>query len=86
MEGYSWRWGLPSAGVLDIQVRADLRRQGLARFLLTHVLRKLQDDYFGIVEVQASDTDEAALGLFGALGFERVDAGRVYRKDAPSHG
>jgi ribosomal protein S18 acetylase RimI-like enzyme len=86
MEGYSWRWGLPSAGVLDIQVRADLRRQGLARFLLTDVLRKLQDDYFGIVEVQAAETDLAALALFGTLGFERVDAGHVYRKDAPPRG
>jgi ribosomal protein S18 acetylase RimI-like enzyme len=81
MEGYSWRWGHPCVGVLEIQVRSDLRRQGVAKFLLTQVLRKLQDEYFGMVEVQTPERNPAALALFRALGFEHVDTGRVFRRD-----
>jgi ribosomal protein S18 acetylase RimI-like enzyme len=83
MEGYSWRWGCPSVGVLDIQVRTDLRRQGLAKFLLTQILRRLQEEYFGIVEVQAPEPNPTALALFQTLGFQSVDVGRVYLKDLP---
>ncbi len=80
MEGYSWRWGCPSVGVLDIQVRSELRRQGLAKFLLTQILRRLQEEYFGIVEVQALEQHSMALTLFQSLGFQTVDTGRVYLK------
>jgi ribosomal protein S18 acetylase RimI-like enzyme len=81
MEGYSWRWGHPSAGLLEIQVRSDLRRQGVAKFLLSQILRKLQEEYFGVVEAQAPEADATAGALLASLGFERVDVGRVYRKE-----
>src|SRR4051794_19102605 len=32
----------PAAGILDVQVRPDLRRQGLARFLIGQMLRYIQ--------------------------------------------
>src|SRR5262249_54684369 len=80
MEGYSWRWNYPAAGVLDVQVRPDLRRQGLARFLLSQLLRYLQDQYFGIVEVQTDDRHQAAVRLYRGRGVEQVDGGRTYRK------
>jgi ribosomal protein S18 acetylase RimI-like enzyme len=82
MEGYSWRWGCPSVGTLDVQVRSDWRRQGLAKFLLTQILRRLQEEYFGIVEAQTPEQNELAIGLLRSIGFERVDAGRVYLKEA----
>jgi ribosomal protein S18 acetylase RimI-like enzyme len=81
MEGYSWRWNHPAVGLLEIQVRTDLRRQGLAKFLLTQMLRGLQEQYFGIVEVQTPERNPTALALFKSLGFEQVDVGRVYRRD-----
>jgi ribosomal protein S18 acetylase RimI-like enzyme len=80
MEGYSGQWGCPAAGLLDVQVRGELRRQGLAKYLLSQILRRLQEEYFGVVEVQAADQNSAALALFTSLGFERVDTGRVYTK------
>src|SRR5205823_6046819 len=58
MEGYGWRWNQPAAGVLEIQVRPELRRLGLAKFLLAQLLRYLQDQYFGIVEVQSSERNQ----------------------------
>lgn len=80
MEGFSWRWGCPSVGVLDVQVGGEFRGQGLAKLLLTHLLRRLQEDYFGLVEAQIRDDDVVAASLLRALGFERVDVGRVFEK------
>ena len=80
LEGYSWRWGFPSAGVFDIQVREDLRRQGLAKLLASQVLRVLQDQFFGIVELQAAEDRPDAAGLCRSLGLEPVDVGTSYRK------
>jgi ribosomal protein S18 acetylase RimI-like enzyme len=82
LEGYGWRWGFPAAGVLDIQVREDLRRQGLAKLLLSQILRFLQDQFFGICELHASSTDEALVGLCRAATMEHVDTGTTYIKKA----
>lgn len=81
MEGFSWRWNYPAAGVMDVQVRPDLRRQGLGKYLLNQLLRHLQEQYFGLAEVQTFEENTAAIALFRSLGFELVDTGRQYRKD-----
>lgn len=80
MEEFSWRWNAPSVGLLDVQVVEGRRRQGLARFLLWNILRYLQDNFFGIVEVHADQHNEAALKLFQGLGFKPVDVGRHFIK------
>jgi ribosomal protein S18 acetylase RimI-like enzyme len=80
MEGFSWRWNQPSCGICDLAVRADLRRQGIAKFLLSNVLRYLQEQFFSIVEVQGREENEPAVRLFRGLGFESVDTGMAYRK------
>jgi GNAT superfamily N-acetyltransferase len=80
LEGYGWRWGFPSAGVLDIQVRQDLRRQGLAKLLMAHVLRFLQDQFFGICEVQAPSDAPDLIGLSRASTLDQVDVGTTYVK------
>ena len=84
LEGYSWRWGFPSAGVLDIQVRQDLRRQGLAKLLMAQVLRFLQDQFFGICEVQAPADQPDLIGLLKAATLEQVDVGTSYIKTIKS--
>jgi ribosomal protein S18 acetylase RimI-like enzyme len=80
MEGFSWRWGVLSAGVMDLQVSATLRRQGLAKYLMAQLMKYLQDNYFGLVEVQVPERNQAAVSLYRSLGFEQVDAGRIYQK------
>ena len=79
LEGFSWEWNKPAAGILDVQVRPDLRRQGLAKLLVAQVLRFLQDQFFAVAELQAPADDAVAVGLCKSLGFEQVDAGHVYR-------
>lgn len=84
MEGFSWRWGVPAVGLVDVLVQEDLRGQGLGKFLVTSILRYLQDQYFGLVEAQAPDHNPAAVKLLQGTGFEQVDLGRIYRKLVPS--
>lgn len=80
LEGYGWRWGYPSAGILDIQVRQDLRRSGLAKLLVSQVLRFLQDQFFGVCELQAPAEFPALVGLCRAATMEEVDVGTTYIK------
>ncbi len=78
MEGYGWRWNTPAAGVMDIQVRNDLRRQGVGKYLIAQLLRYLQEQYFGVVEVQVNEESEAAIKMFRSMGFDQVDVGIMY--------
>jgi ribosomal protein S18 acetylase RimI-like enzyme len=66
MEGFSWRWNQPSCGLSEISVRSDLLRQGLAKFLLTSVVRYLQEQFFGLVEIHVREENEPALGWSAA--------------------
>jgi ribosomal protein S18 acetylase RimI-like enzyme len=81
MEGYSRSWNESALGLVELGVRPDLRRQGLARFLLAQMFRYLQDQYFSLVEVQVPETHESVLNLYHALGFQQVDTGHVYRRE-----
>jgi ribosomal protein S18 acetylase RimI-like enzyme len=81
MDGYWQRWNQPVFGIVDLEVREDLRRQGLAKFLLAQVLRKLQEQFFTLAEVQTMERNEAAVKLFQGLGFVQVDTGRTYRRE-----
>jgi len=72
--------GNSAAGVLDVQVRPDVRRQGLARFLVNQMLRYVQDQHFRSAEVHVPELNQPALALFKGLGFEQIDIGRNYRK------
>lgn len=81
MESLTRRRNVASFGIIDLEVRADLRRQGLAKFLLTYLLLNIQDErYYALAETQALERNEAAVKLYQRLGFEKVDEGRIYRK------
>jgi ribosomal protein S18 acetylase RimI-like enzyme len=80
MEAYSRSWNECVVGLRDLEVRSDLRRQGLAKFLLAQLLRYLQEQYFSIVEVQVPNENVPGTRLFQNLGFEVVDVGHVYRR------
>jgi len=80
MTDFGWRWGAPAVGILEVQVRNDLRRQGLGKFLIAQMLRHLQEQYFAVAEVQVPEEDETAAKLFRSLGFVQVDVGVSYKK------
>jgi ribosomal protein S18 acetylase RimI-like enzyme len=80
MEPYRQQWNEHAIGITDITVPADLRRQGLAKFLMAQLFRYLQDQFFSLVEIQGRSDNTAALGLMQSLGFEEVDRGHIYRR------
>ncbi len=80
MEAFSCTWNQPAVGILDVQVRDELRRQGLAKFLLAQLLRYLQDQYFGLAEIQTLEQNLPAVNLIRSVGFDQVDTGRIYKK------
>jgi ribosomal protein S18 acetylase RimI-like enzyme len=84
MTDYGWRWGAPPAGIIEVQVRNDLRRQGLGKYLLAQALRHLQEQYFAVAEVHVPAEDETSARLFRTLGFVQVDEGIVYTKGGPA--
>ena len=83
LEGFSWRWNQPAAGLLDLQVRSDLRRQGLGKMLAAQAMRFVQDQFFAVLEMQVPAGDPGLVGLCQSLGCEQVDEGWTYGIDPP---
>jgi ribosomal protein S18 acetylase RimI-like enzyme len=83
MEGFSHRWNESALGLTEVEVRQDVRRQGVAKYLLSQALRYLRDQYFTLAELQVCESNEAGRRLCQSLGFKQVDTGRMFLKDAP---
>ena len=81
MEGFSYRWNSPAAGILELNIREDHRRAGLGRYFLANLLRYLQEQYFGICECQAAASNISARRLLETMAFTPVDEGVVYVKE-----
>jgi ribosomal protein S18 acetylase RimI-like enzyme len=80
MEGYSYRWGKPSIGIVGFEVHPEYRSQGLGKLLLTNILRQMQEQFFEIAEIQVLEKNLVALSLLRSFGFETVDRGQVFLK------
>ena len=83
LEGFSWRWNQPAAGLLDLQVRDDLRRQGLGKLLAAQAMRFVQDQFFAVLEMQVPAAESALVALCQSLGCEQVDEGWTYHIGPP---
>jgi ribosomal protein S18 acetylase RimI-like enzyme len=81
IEPLSTSWGLPTAGMFDLEVSRDRRRQGLATFLLGEAFERLRARGVVRIEAQTMQSNTAATALYEKLGFTRVDTGVVYRKE-----
>ncbi len=62
----------PSRGLYGLQIGPDLRRSGLATYLVGESLKHLVASGIAAVEAQTKASDEASLKLFTKLGFEKV--------------
>lgn len=81
MEHFAWRWHQPSAGLIDLVVPEGYRRRGYAKYLISQVLRYLQEQFYGIAEFQVPESNVPARRLVESLGFVQVDEGRVFHKE-----
>ena len=82
IEPLSTSWSVPTAGMVDLQVSATRRRQGLATFLLGEAFERLRGRGIVRVEAETMQQNAPAIALYEKLGFTRVDEGAVYRKES----
>ncbi len=75
------RWNEHAIGFVDLEVDPDMRRQGLAKFLVSRLLGHLQDQFYSLAEIHIPSDNEPALRLVAGLGFQPVDTGWQFRKD-----
>jgi ribosomal protein S18 acetylase RimI-like enzyme len=80
IEPLSTGWQVPTAGMFDLQVTPEARRQGLATFLLGEAFARLRNRGIVLVEAQTMRGNTPALAMYQKLGFETVDHGYVFRK------
>lgn len=80
MEPFSTAWGVHAAGFVDVQVRPEFHRQGLAMFLIGEAMQHLRQEGISLIEVQTMSANSSAQGLYRKLGFHAIDQGAVYRK------
>jgi mycothiol synthase len=73
--------GQPSGQIEPFGVRADLRRTGLGRALLTACLQRLAQRGARQIAVETDDYRDAAYRFYEAIGFRPAHKVLVYRKD-----
>jgi ribosomal protein S18 acetylase RimI-like enzyme len=80
MQPLSSAWGVTAWGLLRVDIEGTRRRQGLANYMVAEALHDLSQEGVGLVETQVAGSNDAALRLFGKLGFESHDSGIVFRR------
>jgi ribosomal protein S18 acetylase RimI-like enzyme len=82
LDFYLPRWNRRAIGLLDLHVPEPMRRKGYGQSLLVEVCRRVRSELIQLVEAHVDERDQVVTKLLEASGFQRVDAGIVYRKDA----
>ena len=80
MEGFARRWNGPAIGILRFEVEAELRRTGVGKFLLAHLLRQVREQFFQTAEIHLESTNGDAIRFLQSLAFQEVDFGHVYTR------
>lgn len=80
MEGFCVRWNQPAVGMVDFEISANYRRQGIGKYFLSQLLRHLQEQFFEIAELHVAEENSIGLGFCRSLGFQQVDVGQLYKK------
>lgn len=78
------RYGGPARGLYNLNIREDLRRSGIATYLVAESLKHLSKSQVAVVEAQACESDLASLALFEKLGFQRKATGQLLRLELTS--
>jgi ribosomal protein S18 acetylase RimI-like enzyme len=80
LDHFSGRWGVRTAGLINLRVDPGRRRQGLATFVLGEAFKQLHEQGFAAVEGQVSIKDEVVLKLLRNLGFVEVERGSTFER------
>jgi ribosomal protein S18 acetylase RimI-like enzyme len=80
MDLYGQRWNRPAIGILRCEVLPKLRRLGIGKYLLSQLLRQVQEQYFEVAEVQLPEDNQPAIQFLKSLAFEHIDTGQVFTR------
>lgn len=83
METFGRAWNTVSFGLHEFFIEESRRRLGYGKLLLYSILKHLQDNRIGLVEVQFDAENLAGRGLVQAVGFRQVDVGRQFTRVNP---
>jgi len=86
MEAFGREDGLHRYALTDLVVDPNYRRRGLARFLVVELIKYARLQYIDRLCVQTDSSNQPALALYRALGFEQVETSRLYRLDSQGGG
>jgi ribosomal protein S18 acetylase RimI-like enzyme len=75
--------GRARVGLINLEVAAEHRRKGFGRFLVSEIFRHARESLVSLIEVQTSETNQAAMSLYASLGFQPIDQATLYR--LPAH-
>jgi ribosomal protein S18 acetylase RimI-like enzyme len=78
MDLFGQRWNRPAIGIMGFEVEPKLRRLGIGKFLLSQLLRQVQEQYFEIAEVMLREENQPAIQFLKSLAFDHVDTGQVF--------
>jgi ribosomal protein S18 acetylase RimI-like enzyme len=73
-------WGVQAAGLMEVAIEGERRRQGLAHYLVAEALHDLEQEGVTLVETHASQPNTPAMKLFEKLGFETAEFGTLFRR------
>lgn len=74
-------WGVRAVGMVNLSVDESLQHQGYGSYLVSEVMRRLQQEGVGVIEAQTMMREHStALALYQKLGFREIDRGMVFRK------
>ncbi|WP_169976180.1 GNAT family N-acetyltransferase [Tautonia rosea] len=79
MAGFERIDGRLRAGLIDVKVADESRRQGLGKYLIREVIRYHIQRGIHAIAVQTRAPNTAAIALYQSLGFEPVDEAILYR-------
>jgi ribosomal protein S18 acetylase RimI-like enzyme len=86
MVGFDRIDGRIRTALIGLEVDPGFRRKGFGRLLVAEILRHARGQSTDLVAVQTSSTNEAALRLYDAMGFFRVETATLYRLPAERAG
>lgn len=80
--GFALTWrAADEVHLLDLAVDPGARRRGIGRALLRAVLEDAERSGAALVVLEVRASNDAALALYGALGFARTGVRRAYYSD-----
>ncbi len=66
------------AQIYNIAIAPEFRREGIGEALLRHMIARAEEDGCGLVTLEVRGGNEAALALYGKLGFREVGRRKGY--------